>query len=433
MKTIWILERLLLCSFEIYMLYDLGKSILDVKMRKHLRLLSALLCVIAFTVINSFQDSRINLVCVPLIYLSFSILNFKGTVLKRGCVAVVYYMLAIIPEFIFAILINIESIRSESCRGYHDLDELLLIAQMKAVTFILVKIIGHIHKKRDYENLNDRIFLSLLVLPLSTIFLMVGIFYSDIHIVEAKRVVLMVGVSLLLFSNAFMFYLFDKMVDHAENAAKLENLYIKSKLENQHLQHIEKVDREYRDFMHDVKKYLRAAAELVATGSNSKALEVFSELDIKITESRHTSYCGNKILDAILTERKFKADELGIEYRVDVQQEVPVDFMANMDLISIVGNLIDNALEAAVKVCGEKYVDVNMFTQNEGHFLILEVKNNFAEAPVIGADGFITGKKNKREHGIGIHTVEKIVKKYNGKLEIKVGVNDFTASIIFQR
>ena len=432
MKTIWILERLLLCSFEIYMLYDLGKSILDVKMRKHLRLLSALLCVIAFTVINSFQDSRINLVCVPLIYLSFSILNFKGTVLKRGCVAVVYYMLAIIPEFIFAILINIESIRSESCRGYHDLDELLLIAQMKAVTFILVKIIGHIHNKRAFEHLNDRIFLSLLVLPLSTIFLMVGIFYSDIHIVEAKRVVLMVGVSLLLFSNAFMFYLFDKMVDHAENAAKLENLYIKSKLENQHLQHIEKVDREYRDFMHDVKKYLRAAAELVATGSNSKALEVFSELDIKITESRHTSYCGNKILDAILTERKFKADELGIEYRVDVQQEVPVDFMANMDLISIVGNLIDNALEAAVKVCGEKYVDVNMFTQNEGHFLILEVKNNFAESPVIGADGFITSKKNKREHGIGIHTVEKIVKKYNGKLEIKVGVNDFTASIIFQ-
>ena len=115
-----------------------------------------------------------------------------------------------------------------------------------------------------------------------------------------------------------------------------------------------------------------------------------------------------------------------------MQQEVPVDFMANMDLISIVGNLIDNALEAAVKVCGEKYVDVNMFTQNEGHFLILEVKNNFAESPVIGADGFITSKKNKREHGIGIHTVEKIVKKYNGKLEIKVGVNDFTASIIFQ-
>lgn len=65
------MERLLLCSFEIYMLYDLGKSILDVKMTKHIRLLSALLCAIAVTVINSFQDSRINLVCVPLIYFSF--------------------------------------------------------------------------------------------------------------------------------------------------------------------------------------------------------------------------------------------------------------------------------------------------------------------------------------------------------------------------
>ena len=54
MKTIWILERLLLCSFEIYMLYDLGKNILNIKMRKNMRLLSVLLCVIAFTVINSF-------------------------------------------------------------------------------------------------------------------------------------------------------------------------------------------------------------------------------------------------------------------------------------------------------------------------------------------------------------------------------------------
>ena len=61
-------------------------------------------------------------------------------------------------------------------------------------------------QKRDFENLNDSIFLSLLVLPLSTMFLMVGMFYSDIHIVETKRVVLMLGVSLLLFSNAFMFY-----------------------------------------------------------------------------------------------------------------------------------------------------------------------------------------------------------------------------------
>ena len=352
--------------------------------------------------------------------------------MKKGCVAVFYYMLTCIPEFIFAVLINVESIRSELCRGYHDMDEILLIAQMKAVTFILVKVIGHIHKKRNFENLNDGIFLSLLVLPVSTIFLMVGMFYSDIHIVEAKRVVLMVGVSLLLFSNAFMFYLFDKMVDHAENAAKLENLYIKSKLENQHLQHIEKVSKEYRDFMHDIKKYLRTAAELIANGSGSEALEVFNELDIKIMENRYISYCGNKILDAILAERKFKADELGIEYKVDVQQEVPVDFMANIDLISIVGNMIDNALEAAVKVCGERYVAVYMFTGNEKHFLILEVKNNFAEAPVISADGFLTSKKNKREHGIGIHTVEKIVKKYNGKLEIKVGVNDFTASIIFQ-
>lgn len=433
MKIIWILEKVLMCSFEIYMLYDLGKSILNIKMKKELRMLAALCNVAVFVVVNSFHSTLLNLFCVPIIYLVYSMLVFNGTALKKLCVAACYYILTSTPEFIFAVLIDVNEIRPISCESYSIVDEVLLISQMKAITFILIKIIGHIHKKRGYENTNDKIFLSLLVLPLSTMVLLAGMFYSDLHTAETGKIMLMIGVSFLLFANAYMFYLFDKMVDYAENAAKLENLYIKSKLENLHLQHIEKVDRQYRDFIHDINKHLRTAAELVADGNNTDALKVFGELDIKIAENRDIIYCCNRVLNAILAERKLTADEMGIEYRVDVQEGMPLEFMANIDLISIIGNMVDNALEAAAKVCGERYVEINMFTANENHFLILEVRNNFAEPPVIGADGYITSKKNKKEHGIGIHTVEKIVGKYNGKLEIKVGTNDFMASVIFQR
>lgn len=433
MKTIEILEKLLICSFEIYMLFDLGKSILNIKMKRDLRMLVAVCSVMSFVTVNSFHSTLINLICVPIIYLIYSMLVFNGTALKKLCVAVCYYILTSTPEFIFAVLIDLNEIRAVSCKSHSVMDEMLLISQMKAITFILVKIIGHIHKKRDYENTNDKIFLSLLVLPLSTMVLLAGMFYSDLHTAEVGKLLLMIGVSFLLFANAYMFYLFDRMVDHAENAAKLENLYIKSKLENLHLQHVEKVDRQYRDFIHDINKYLRAAADLVVNGNNAEALKVFDELDIKIAENKHIIYCCNKVLNAILAERKFKADEMGIKYHVDVQDGMPLDFLANIDLISIVGNMVDNALEAAAKVCGERYVEINIFTANEDHFLILEVKNNFAEPPVFGADGYITSKKNKKEHGIGIHTVEKIVRKYNGRLEIKVGTNDFMASVIFQR
>lgn len=432
MKTIWILEKMLICSFEIYMLHDLGKSILNVKMSKKFRLLIAMCSVMAFIVVNGFRSTQINLLFVPFIYIIYAFLIFNGTALKKVCVAICYYILTSIPEFIFAILIDVNETITDLCERYNVIDEILLISQMKAITFILVKIIGHIHKKRDYENTNDRMFLSLLVLPVSTMVLLSGIFYSDLQTSEVGKILLMVGVSFLLFANAFMFYLFDKMIDHAKNAAKLENLYIKSKLENLHLQHIEKVDKKYRDFIHDINKHLRIAADLVANGNNSEALKIFSEMDIKISENKHIIYCSSRVLNAILVERKFKADQMSIEYFVNVQEGMPVDFMANIDLISIVGNMVDNALEVAAKVCGERYVKIDMFTANEDHFIIFEVKNNFAEAPVICADGYITSKKNKRDHGIGIHTVEKIVTKYNGKLEIKVGINDFMASIIFQ-
>ncbi|MCI8496498.1 MAG: hypothetical protein HFI74_12665 [Lachnospiraceae bacterium] len=92
MITIWILERLLLCSFEIYMLYDLGKKYSGCENDKTYK---AAVCLImrhsrySYQQLSGFQNKP-GLCSIDLFL--FSILNFKGTVLKRGSVAVVYYI-----------------------------------------------------------------------------------------------------------------------------------------------------------------------------------------------------------------------------------------------------------------------------------------------------------------------------------------------------
>ena len=94
------------------------------------------------------------------------------------------------------------------------------------------------------------------------------------------------------------------------------------------------------------------------------------------------------------------------------------------------GNMIDNAIEAAENATNG-YIEVQIETVNGGSFLIWEVRNNFAEKPKKNDQGFLSNKKNKRKHGIGLHTVEKLVLQYEGFLQTKIIENEFIATVIF--
>lgn len=428
----WIKDELI-CAFELYMLFDLGRNLLPLKsMTKVRRLAGNGIIWIMFIAVNAMNNSNVNLIIVPVIYSLFSIINTSGSVFKKVCIAICYYMMAIIPEFIFAIIINVGPEVSYQMMIHNGLSEILILMMMKMVTFILVKCIGQIHKKRLYEETQDRIFLSLLVLPLATIVLLCGMFYADIHLTASARYILLIGTIFLLFSNAFTFYLFDNMLLNANRVKKMERIYIKSKMERKYLTEIEKVNMNHQRLLHDINKYIRTAVAFITSGDTKEAISIFEKLDIKMNETRHTVYCESKILNAVLSERKHMAEKEGISFRIEVEPGIDINFIDDIDLISIIGNVLDNAYEAAGKREQDGYIAIKMYTENQGHFLIVNVDNNFAAEPVRGKRGYLTIKKDKENHGIGIHTVEQIVNKYQGKLEIKTDNREFRVTIIFQ-
>lgn len=426
------IKNALICAFEVYMLTDLGEKIFQIKSlgrKRRILLLSG--SIVLLTVINGFNRSYLNLLFVPPIYVFLSIILYLGSIIKKFSLAICYYLLVMAPEFIFALVINLSGTAENPNISHNGLQEILLILAMKVCTFILVKCIGQIQKKRRYTNIKDKYFISLLVLPMATMILFISLFYADIHVSGSIKTGLVTGASFLLFSNAFMFYLFDKLVINMEKIGKMEKLYAKSRIENKNLRLLEKVNEKHRILLHDINKYLRTAGELIAKGYIIDAERLFDKVETKIQNNNSIPFCRHKILNAILYERKEKADELDILFRVNISPDLYVEFIDDIDLISIVGNLLDNALEAAAQVKQGGYVEINIFMANEGHFLLLEVKNNFITAPVKRKSKFISSKDNKEEHGIGIHTMEKIVRIYGGKLKINIQPNVFTASIIF--
>ena len=433
MNTYNVLGILLSCSFEIVMLSGFAKTLLG-SQRRYEELYNVAVMILATGIhmmVNSFDNSMINLFTVPIIYCVYVLIIYSASVLKCVSVAICFYFMAMAPEFIVSVVFSLSSGRDAEQIMKSGLSRLYLTLIAKIIMFIIVKCVEQIHKRNEYEVVSNGIFCCLLILPIATMVMLIGVFYAGIHLSVKNKLFLEIGTSMLLFANVFMFYLFDRLIESIGKINKIERLYLKSETEKRYYRQMSRIGDKHRSFLHDVRKYIRTAVELIQTGNPDEAVRIFERVDIETGTIFKTSYCSNKILNAILLERQAKTEELGIKFKVDISSDLYMDFIDDIDLISIIGNLLDNAIEAA-KQRKDGFVNIAMFMANEGYFMVWEVGNNFVVPPVFNKKGFITSKRNKSEHGIGIHTVEKVVKSYDGKLNIDIDNKEFTASIIFQ-
>ena len=134
--------------------------------------------------------------------------------------------------------------------------------------------------------------------------------------------------------------------------------------------------------------------------------------DIRLAEE--IIYSANPVVNAILKVKSVKAKEKEIPMQVTtlLPQRVSVDIG---DMGVLYGNLLDNAIEAAMAVEQEKrYVHVESKFQ-EGR-LLLSIKNS---KPSGTSSCQQTSKKDKIKHGRGIRSVRKVAEKYGGELMLK--------------
>lgn len=85
-------------------------------------------------------------------------------------------------------------------------------------------------------------------------------------------------------------------------------------------------------------------------------------------------FCKNKVLNTILCEKKKEAIDNKINYQAYVEPGIPLDFIQDIDIIIIMGNIIDNAIEATKKI-DYGYIDINVFATQKGHFLTSNVRS----------------------------------------------------------
>ena len=132
-------------------------------------------------------------------------------------------------------------------------------------------------------------------------------------------------------------------------------------------------------------------------------------------------YGGNAMINEELKESVMREKGISVTIKVD---NVNLNFLAPIDITTIFGNLLDNAIEAAEKLEGGKYISIKIGSYHK--MIAASIENNCGE--VKWKNGFPVSAKGKGG-GIGLLNVQSSVKKYDGNLILKSDGNKFIAEL----
>ena len=173
---------------------------------------------------------------------------------------------------------------------------------------------------------------------------------------------------------------------------------------------------------HDLKKQI---SQLGSSISQEQTDELRRLVDVYDSSVR----TGNETLDVLLANKSMQCEQRGIQFDRMIDGGI-LDFMNPADIYSLVGNALDNALEAvsALPQNAERYIAVRI-RRNKGMAMI-RVENPFS-GTLDFADGLpMTTKEDARYHGFGTRSIRMIAQKYHGYMSISARDGIFRLTVI---
>lgn len=201
--------------------------------------------------------------------------------------------------------------------------------------------------------------------------------------------------------------------------------------QKQYFEDLLRKEQDTRQFRHDITAHLLQIQNFCQKGEREAEERYITELLDEITRINRKGYrVGNDIIDTILnTYLAPVAPSCTVKVKGYMDQEIAI---SKRDLCVIVFNLVKNAVEAVEQ---STYEDKEIvFEVNQGkQFLSIKVKNTADIEKISIQNQYpVTGKENKRMHGLGIRNVQAVAEKYGGSYQYQIENVFFIAEVQLQ-
>ena len=419
MEFINILLQFSIYFIESYVLWRLMNSVLEVKYHKNITLFIAGGMFVLMSLKHVFV-SRIELDYFQsfstFLLIIYVLLCFNFCFLDRFLVKLtwwgIFYVVIIIMEIatIFLLRIMMNKTLGDTMNDQISL-YIVLLGKL-----LLVAVFEYIIRKRKSNLMIDfTYYRELTLILLFNLVLLLAVVYIFTNL---KNIMNRIdGIILFIFGVVFLisvyiivliFRLEKKSREELEMQLKLQQTQLELKMNDDMIQ----VSDKLRKLRHDMNNHIGLIKTLVHTGRYADLAEYIDQIYEDVEIANELVITDKKTLSVLLNAKIRLAKAKNIDFTSFIMsQDIP---MRSKDLCTLLGNILDNAIEAAEKSGNKKYIELMMQNTEEGY--VISCENSLSVKPVLKKGKFFTLKEDKSKHGIGVENIKDIVSKYQGEI-----------------
>ena len=192
-----------------------------------------------------------------------------------------------------------------------------------------------------------------------------------------------------------------------------------------HLNEVRSIHKEMRGYKHDFHHHLQALKGQLEAGEVERALAYIEQLDNQLMNVDTLLKTGNVSLDAIFSAKisQAKAENIAVTVKANVPDTLTI---SDLELSIIIGNLLDNAIEACRTVTGERFIRI--FISMKGTMLYFSMLNAAGAKKKKTGSLFATHKDGV--HGFGLRRAEAILEEHGGWVKYNSEDGAFTSEFL---
>ena len=222
---------------------------------------------------------------------------------------------------------------------------------------------------------------------------------------NSKTDYFMIGFSLicLLIDFSIIFFI-DSFEKTEQKNIENEKALLKSALDYEQIQMFNEEKREFIKVKHDLNNIITTAQGFIEIGKPDKALEIFKNTNKSLAGISEFSICSNDTVNTIFYIKQKEAQKFNIKFEAEIDETYPI-VINDYDLARLLGNVIDNAINASKQLKYDKKIELFLSISSDG--LDITVKNRFDKKTE-------KSKKSDINHGNGILIIKEILSLYKG-------------------
>ncbi len=288
----------------------------------------------------------------------------------------------------------------------------------KLLYFLATKICLAIARKANpVEKETGPVALLLSCFSLASICVMLVMFYIGLEVrlpVHMENLMLICAV-ILLFFNILLYVGYQYSQRIHQQYLSLQMAKQREASETVYFKALEERYEDQRVIIHDIRRHLTAIKGLAQNQEAQRVVDYVSNIESLPVLQNKVRYCANPMLNVVLSRYKEFCDEQGISFQVDVRDK-EYDFLSPNDITVLFGNILENAVEAA-QGTSKPYIELRVDAPT-GTALFISLTNPCLIKPESdGSGSYRTRKADKERHGVGLKSVNTLVKKYGGSIK----------------